>query len=204
MLNEFVKFLFGHNRRLNHVIRFSTRLKNYNENVASHSFYVSLYSIILADIAKELGYKINLEKLIKGSLFHDIEECASGDVITLFKKQMRKAYTKLSEMSILTVLKDLPEKQKKEYSEIWKNHSNGIEGWIIRIADDLEGLIYCQEQLDLGNSYFIDIRNDYFKRINKSVTNTKLKNLVKYLKIITEANTPTKLKSTVLLHSDKH
>ena len=199
ILKQFSRFLFGHNRRLNHIIRFSTRLRTYDENVAAHSFYVGLYSLLLADIASTLGYKINFEKMIKMSLLHDLEECASGDVITLFKQKMKKSYNKLAEISILSVLNELPGKLKKEYSLHWKNHSEGTEGWLIKLADDLEGFVYSQEQIDTGNAYFEDIRNDYLKRIEKITKNTKLEFLWKELKHIVTSN-PTQ---TISLHYDK-
>jgi 5'-deoxynucleotidase YfbR-like HD superfamily hydrolase len=198
-VNDFVRFIFGHNRKLNNIIRFSTRLRNFDENVAAHSFYVSLYCVILADIVEEKGVKVDKEKLLKGALFHDLEECASGDVITTFKKNMKEAYTKLSRLSIISVFQNLPENLKEDYVKIWEEHEKGVEGWILDIADDLEGMIYCQEQIDCGNLFFVDIRNDYFNRIDKNVKGTELAELTKYLKelLLTE-------NKTIELHQEKH
>ncbi len=198
-VNDFVNFIFGHNRKLNNIIRFSTRLRNFDENVAAHSFYVSLYCIILADILENKGVKVDKEKLLKGALFHDLEECASGDVITTFKKEMKEAYTKLSRLSIISVFCKLPTELKEEYVKIWEQHEKGVEGWILDIADDLEGLVYCQEQIDCGNLFFVDIRNDYFSRIDKNVKDTELSELTMCLKdlLLTE-------NKTIELHQEKY
>lgn len=181
-LQHFTKFLFGHNRRLKNIIRFSTRLRSINETVAEHSFYVCLYSMMLAEIWNEMNtQKVDILSVVKKAMFHDIEECASGDVITLFKRMMKDAYNKLSELSILTVFRELHEETKEDYSNIWRHNSKGLDGWIVDIADNLEGLVYCQENINLGNVYFSDIRKDYLKRIEGMLAGTKLECLHGYL-----------------------
>lgn len=180
-LKQFTEFLFGHNRRLNRIIRFNTRHKISSESVAAHSFYVALYALILADIMKEHVDKIDKEKVLIYALLHDMEECVSGDVVRTFKKRMIKAYDELTQESINTIFDRFPEHLKTEYINNWKNNDKGLEGLIVQVADDLSGLVYCIEEINMGNNYFKLIRDSYMKGLKIKMQVLGLDNFYSYL-----------------------
>lgn len=181
MLNELTEFLFGFQRRLSHIIRFNTRPRTIDETVASHSFFVTLYSLILAEILEEKGIKIDKLKTVRRALLHDIEECVAGDLMTHLKQDpdVKKVYDKIALYSVQTSLKKLPKKIRNIFLEEWKEFSKGEskEDWIVEVADDLSGIIYCQEQVLVGNKFFKIILQNYLNRFSKLVSGTELDEL---------------------------
>jgi 5'-deoxynucleotidase YfbR-like HD superfamily hydrolase len=81
------------------VIRYSgTKVLN-KENLAEHSYYVS----VLADsIAEDIEYKheINIDryKVLKYALYHDIEEIFTGDIVTPLKYKSQDLRVKFEEV----------------------------------------------------------------------------------------------------------
>jgi len=175
----FYDFLFGSSRRLNNIVRFNTRHRSLSENVASHSYYVALYSLILSKILIQLGEKVNVEKVLTRALLHDIEECVAGDVLKNVKAdpEMKKAYNKIAELSAKSVLSPLPPGIKNSLFSEWRHQLEGTEGWIVDMADELSGITYSREQLQMGNNYFKTIFADYQKRFRDLVENTILQDL---------------------------
>ncbi len=180
-LNDFSHFIFGSNRNLNQIIRFNTRQKTFNETVASHIFFVSLYAMIMGDILKNNGHKIDMELLLKKALLHDIEETLSGDIVRTFKIKMKKAYQKMSLLSASYVLEKLPKNLKNSYLSIWKDKSIRIETLIVDIADELTGIIYCSEQLKMSNKFFEQILEGYCKNLYEVTKDTLLAPLYPYI-----------------------
>ena len=176
-LIQFTQFLFGPNRNLNQIIRFNTRQRSYNETVASHIYYVTLYSLILADIANKSGHKIDTERVLRNAILHDVEESSSGDVIRTFKIKMAAIYKKISIIAVEHVFEFLPEKLIDKYVKVWSrmeewSQSEEPEEVIVDIADELTGILYCTEQICMGNSYFKKIRDNYLEKLEKIVKNT--------------------------------
>lgn len=175
--HNFIKFVFGRSRRLNQINRFNIRFRSYDEKVSSHSYYVTLYSLILSDFLTEMGYKIDTKKVIYCSVLHDVEESISGDTIRPFKLQFKKEYDELAKLSAKEVLNDLPTNLRDKYLKYWEKDEDCIEFLIVRIADDLSGLVYCSEQTKLGNKTFGPIYDDYKMHLTrklKRMENTQL------------------------------
>jgi 5'-deoxynucleotidase len=170
-MNNFAKFLFGYHRRLGSIIRFNTRIKFFDENVAAHSYYVTLYTMIICKYLNSIDVnKVNAEKAITIALVHDIEECISGDIMKHVKLKMKNAYEEMSKFTADRVFKNVPDAIKKSLIEEAYEFEHGtndsiIEKKIVKIADDICGIIYCKEEVDLGNKYFVKILDDYMKRL---------------------------------------
>ena len=47
----------------------------------------------------------------------------------------------------------------------------------IDVADDVEGIVYSQEQINLGNKYFEEILEKYLEHLNKKIENTELSSI---------------------------
>lgn len=190
----FTNFLFGPNRNLNQIIRFNTRQRSYDETVAAHVYFVSLYSLILADIAISNGQSVDVEKVLRYALLHDMEESSSGDIIRTFKVKMKEAYKKLSLIAVNRILHKLPSQIKLRYVDTWaimEEHHQGrdIEIQIVNIADELAGIVYCIENECMGNKYFKTIRENYFKNLQAAVKNTPFEMLPKEIeKYISKSN----------------
>ena len=73
--------------RLKDVTRHCTTSKGAPENVASHSWRMALMAFFMTDEFPEL----NMEKVIKMCLIHDLGECFTGDIPTFRKTQEDEA-----------------------------------------------------------------------------------------------------------------
>lgn len=165
-------FFFNNiHRRLSHVIRYNNTPKLQHENVATHSFFVALYTMVVTD-------SLNLpdaEKLkaIRMALVHDIEESFSGDIIYDVKRQspeFKEAVTMMNHAILGKTLQGLPEETAKLYDELWKEYNmrDSYSAQIVEFADDLSAAMFSSEEVKLGNTYFEEILGNIKKRISNS------------------------------------
>ena len=83
---DFIK----HERNLDKVIRFSAKGRIRDQTVAEHLYHTSLYAMIMADLEKQMGNEVDVEKLLRATLIHDLEESLTGDIIFDFKHSDEK------------------------------------------------------------------------------------------------------------------
>lgn len=172
-LKDFTNFIFGSMRNLNQITRFPTRQRSYDEKVATHIYWVSIYSLVLADILNNQGVIVNTEILLRKALVHDIEETISGDVARTAKKEYPEMFQKLAEISMDIALKDLPDYLRKCYF-INTLENDSLETKILKIADELSGIVYSAEQLKMGNQNFHNILEGYIQNLSKITKDTPL------------------------------
>ncbi len=78
-------------RRLDYVIRYSSVPVTFSESVSAHSYWVSLYSVmihreILQLVSKNSFLSPTTEgKILLRAVVHDLAECVTGDVVRVFK-----------------------------------------------------------------------------------------------------------------------
>ncbi len=90
------------------------------ENSAEHSWHLALTAMVFQDFAQE---KIDMAKVIKMALLHDIVEIYAGDTFVYGDLSGKKN----EEMAALEKLMSLlPEKQALEMKEIWLEFEDGI------------------------------------------------------------------------------
>ena len=88
-------------------------LKRY-ENSAEHSWHVCLSALMLKDYANE---KINIDRVIKMLLIHDLGEIDSGD--TIIYESEKKELKENEANGVRRLLDILPEGKTDEYMELW-------------------------------------------------------------------------------------
>ncbi|MFC1789560.1 YfbR-like 5'-deoxynucleotidase [Patescibacteria group bacterium] len=168
-----IKKFIDRERRLDRVIRFSAHKRIKDQSVSEHSFHVSLYAMILADMEEKIfGKKINKEKVLKSAMLHDLEECLTGDIIHSFKytdKNLKEDIEKVGEKYLMELLNGLPGKISGDYAKSWKISREGktIEGKIVEAADKLEGLFYALDEFSLGNKAFHKMIKAYLNLLEK-------------------------------------
>ncbi len=104
-------------------IQRKTRLFNSDrcENDAEHSWHLAMMTIILAEHS---DVKIDILKVLKMVLIHDIVEIDSGDVFIFDNdKNHKNTFEELKAAKRIFGL--LPEKQAKEFIEIWLEFEEG-------------------------------------------------------------------------------
>jgi putative hydrolase of HD superfamily len=154
-----IKEFLNSQRNLGRVVRFSAHSRINDENVAEHSYHVTFYAMLLADLEKRFGNKVEMEKLLRASLLHDLEESLTGDILHDFKHRDVKLTREIKRMGLqffMEMMDNLPENLAGKYTEIWKNakDSKTIEGKILEAADRLDALLYSIDEYNLGNKKF--------------------------------------------------
>ena len=137
------------------VERFSVYKCHFREDVAQHSYFTALYAMILADLEKREGRKVDVEKLLRMALLHDAEESRTGDIHHPFKHQ-DVAFTKTIDDRALKWFNDLmlglPDSLAREYIEVrTAEQDETVEALLVKAADKLEALLWAYEEYLLGN-----------------------------------------------------
>ena len=156
--------IFEHflNRDLAHVTRFNNRPQHFPESVAEHSFYVAYFVLILCSLLEKKKVRVDTKKALAMALIHDTEEAFSGDILNPFKHFNEKVFQSIREVNkqmIGEIFTDLPENLGSELVDLWneENASKSREAQIVKVADKLQLLSKCFEEIQAGNSYFDEI-----------------------------------------------
>jgi len=115
------------------------------ESVADHSYRTAFMAMLIGD-----KLKLNVEKMIKMALLHDIAECITGDITPYEMERERKMEVEKEAMKEL--IGDM-----NDYYEIWKEFMlrESKEAKIIYEIDKMEMILqakeyekdYCKEKL---------------------------------------------------------
>ena len=146
--------------RIHHNI-FNVRIRLHDENVASHSLFTGFIAYYLARVVKDKGVDVDPDKAFILGCIHDVEECVLGDVLLPTKHsglvdKYRMLEREVKERILGSIGMDPIDDSK-------------IESRIVKVADYLEGYLYCVEEVDLGNRLFEDIVHKYRERIEDYV-----------------------------------
>ena len=85
------------------------------ENSAEHSWHVCLCALMLKEYANE---KINIDRVIKMLLIHDLGEIDAGDTI-VYESQTKEVKEKET-AGLNRIIELLPEHQQEEYKQLWE------------------------------------------------------------------------------------
>ena len=109
------------------------------ENDAEHSWHLAMMAMVLIDYSDT---EIDLLKVIKMVLIHDIVEIDAGDTF-LYDQNKNHDNTEEELKSAERIFGILPEKQAAEFIEIWKEFETGDtpEAKFARSLDKLEPLL---------------------------------------------------------------
>ncbi len=109
------------------------------ENDAEHSWHLAMMALVLSDYSDA---EIDLLKVIKMVLIHDIVEIDAGDTF-LYDQNKNHDNTEAELKSAERIFGILPEKQAAEFIEIWKEFEMGDspEAKFARSLDKLEPLL---------------------------------------------------------------
>ncbi|MDQ2178310.1 HD family hydrolase [Marinifilum sp. D714] len=110
-----------------------------NENDAEHSWHLAMMAIVLSEYS---DVKIDLLKVIKMVLIHDIVEIDAGDTF-IYDQNKNHDNTEEELKCAKRIFGMLPEKQAAEFIEIWTEFEDGIsnEAKFAKSMDRLEPLL---------------------------------------------------------------
>tara|TARA_R110000796_G_scaffold252631_1_gene389276 strand:- start:177078 stop:177668 length:591 start_codon:yes stop_codon:yes gene_type:complete len=110
-----------------------------NENVAEHSWHLAMMAIVLSGYSNE---NIDLTKVLKMILIHDIVEIDAGDTF-IYDQNKNHKNTEEELKAAERIFGILPEEQAKEFINIWTEFEEGTssEAKFARSMDRLEPLL---------------------------------------------------------------
>ncbi len=137
------------------------------ENSAEHSWHMSLMALVLAEYSNE---KIDIGKVIKMALIHDLVEIDAGD--TLLYAASRKDAAKDERKCAERIFGVLPDDQYKEFLALWEEFEakETAEAKFAGAMDRLEPVM--QNYYDNGHTWKKhDIPAEKILKLNKQIDN---------------------------------
>lgn len=150
--------------KLSNIIRYSQQNKIKSETVAEHSYYVSWFVNRLCT-KYSLSDKIRLMAL-EAALLHDIPEVITNDITYDVKRMIPE---------VPALLQPYEEEAIKEHSTMAhkvlfnpETTEEIVAKKLVKHADILSVLQYCQNEETLGNKNFTELRRATEKRVKDS------------------------------------
>lgn len=154
MHNFFLKL-----RGLKDIKRCNTQRRIHDLDVAQHSYYTAILSMMVADELVSKGHEINKELVLKKALLHDAEEVYTGDIIYPVKHkddEIAQALKIVTQKMGDDFYADF-DKKADRYRKIQEEAKQGLEGKIVAICDMAELMVYCFEEISMGNTNMMDL-----------------------------------------------
>ncbi len=117
------------------------------ESVASHSFGVAVIAMLLADRARARGIEVNVERLLRMALLHDLTESRTGDLPSTIKQYFDRAAIRAADERIAEEMIAELGHLGESYLELWHDyeHRVSIEARLVKAADKLDLLMQSRE-----------------------------------------------------------
>lgn len=158
--------------------------RNEVDSVAAHTYTVTLLAYFLAEQLKKEGRKIDVEKVIKMGLLHDLGETIIGDIGHSAKKFAgQETIHKVEERAIHTLLEQLD--FKNELIELAREYNGRktLEAKLVKIADNLDGLAQAAGVPGADMKYFHPIKGlvekgsvlDFYQKAAQLILERKIK-----------------------------
>lgn len=131
--------------------------ENRHENSAEHSWHIALMAFILEEYS---GEKIDICKVLKMLLIHDLVEIYTGDTF-LYNTSERENIKKSEKKAAQKIFAFLPEDQAEEYLHVWEEFESKQtkEAMYADVLDNLQPIL---------NHYFTNNCNIKDKKLLKS------------------------------------
>lgn len=117
------------------------------ESVADHSFGVAWIAMLLADLAVGRGLELNVEKVVRMALLHDLTEARTGDLPATIKRYFDKTTLQEADHRIANEMLDGLGRIGEEYLLLWREYEerSSLEARIVKAADKLDLLLQARE-----------------------------------------------------------
>jgi 5'-deoxynucleotidase YfbR-like HD superfamily hydrolase len=132
---------------LDFIHRYPMVPRAHKESVASHSYFVAMYVLLLDDV-----YTFSLDRALRAAIVHDVLEAELGDISFSTKKQFPDL-AKAIHSAEVQCLKLQPGKIKRAYNTL---KHNTVERDIVKLADLLQVRQYATVEMSMGNKGYIE------------------------------------------------
>lgn len=167
--SNYIKYL-DQIRRLNHSMRWNQETRIFPISVMSHLVVITFISYIIWSIENDNWADIDIKELMLRSIYHDIPEVITGDIITPTKKAvdwfsdvLEKVEIKMMDDYIFSYLE--PDYKDQVFNYMLKPFDWDL--WqIAKHADTLSALFEAQVEINYWWTNFTDIYRNIKKRVN--------------------------------------
>jgi 5'-deoxynucleotidase YfbR-like HD superfamily hydrolase len=148
--------------QLDNIVRYNTFPKVKQESVATHSYYVGLFTMMICDeLCVSSAVKL---KALEAALVHDVPEIVTNDITYAAKKNMP---------GISSILERYEEEMLRETFPAQCDHIHGkvkskdemLALEIVKLADIISVLQFVDYEISMGNQNVIDWVGDTLERI---------------------------------------
>ncbi|MEO6724538.1 MAG: HD family hydrolase [Blastocatellia bacterium] len=117
------------------------------ESVADHSFGVAFVAMLLADLAESRGMELNIEKVMRMALLHDLNEARTGDLPATIKRYVDPSALHAMDERIADEMLSGLGSIGKQYLQLWREYEErvSLESRIVKAADKFDLLLQAHE-----------------------------------------------------------
>jgi len=158
------------------------------ESVADHSFSTTVLAMLLADLEVENGHRINIERVLRLALLHDLPEALTFDISKSYLEYLgvkgEAIKSELEQAAWKHLIKGIERSAiRKRYAQLQSefNAEETIESMIVHAADRLDILLQVVEYRRKG--YPKAILADLWKSTSQKLTDSKLSSVKKLYKM---------------------
>jgi putative hydrolases of HD superfamily len=117
------------------------------ESIADHTFGVAWVAMLLADRAIAGGLTVNVEKVLRMALLHDISEARTGDLPSTIKAYFASHSLQEADEKVATEMLSPLGESGAQYLTIWHEYEERIslEARLVKAADKIDLLLQVRE-----------------------------------------------------------
>jgi putative hydrolase of HD superfamily len=117
------------------------------ESIAAHVFGVTWIAMLLADRAVARGLQVNVEKVLRLALLHDLSEARTGDLPRTIKPYFPGDTLKQADEQIVKDMLQLLGESGVNYLALWHEYEqrSSLEARIVKAADKFDLLLQAHE-----------------------------------------------------------
>ncbi len=175
------------NNFLSYAIAKSSAIRRYNtskviidQNDLEHMGAVTMIAMLFSDYFNKIGISNNTEKVMRIAITHDLDEVVSGDLphdakyeLGEHSEKLRGVLEQLSESTVRTMYgrirhEDLRRRYLNTYME--QRQRKTIEAKIAKLADYIDAILYCKNEIRMGNGDLGVVVNSAGKQFDKMLT----------------------------------
>ncbi|MCX8184661.1 MAG: HD family hydrolase [Sulfolobales archaeon] len=140
-----------------------------SETVSSHIFEVAFLSMLIADRLRDTGVDVDISKVIKLALIHDVTESVIGDIVRSVKENIVN--------SQLLEERALRELGLESYLDLYQELAEGrtLESQLVKICDNLATLLQGLRYVNKGHTSVIDLVESTKSRVEEILKSEQIK-----------------------------